>query len=92
MPRYTRFESLLANYIDINEMLSTYNEVYEKLSNTKITVKVLFGRKDKFMDIENQSRNIKQCFPEAKIMVEDELGHALPITNPEKCAEFLGWK
>ncbi len=92
LPRFTRFESLLANYNDINDMLNTYNEVYEKLSNIKMTVKVLFGRKDNFMDIENQSRHIKQCFPEAKISVEEELGHSLPLTNPEKCAEFLGWK
>lgn len=89
MPRYTRFESLLANYIDINEMLETYKEVYENLKNIKVPVKVLFGRKDQFMDIENQSNIIKQYFPEAKILVEEELGHAIPVVSPQKCADFL---
>lgn len=89
LPRYTRFETLLAEVNDCNWMALTYKSVFEKLKNLDIPVKALFGDSDKFLDIEFQKNALAECLPKAQIFMADNAGHALPINNPEKCFELL---
>jgi pimeloyl-ACP methyl ester carboxylesterase len=89
LPRYTRFESLLAMMNDKNMMLEILDEVHGKLDEIKCPVRVLAGREDKVCSSENQVELVKEKIKNAEIKVLPDTGHGLPLVKPEESADFI---
>ncbi len=97
LPRVTRFETLLAEAVDNNQMLETLDDVISKLRESeeakpegeKLQVRALFGAEDRLMDVELQKKVLKDTFANAEIFVEENAGHALPIHNGARCIELI---
>lgn len=91
LPRLTRFETLLAEAVDNNQMLETHEEVFEVLKgrSAEMPVRALFGAEDALMDVETQKKAILELFSQAQVSVEAGAGHALPLHNPDKCFELI---
>lgn len=89
LPRYTRFESLMAMMTDKNNMLKTLNEVKEGMKGLKCPVYVIFGEKDAVCSVEKQKQIIAECIPTAKQQSIPEGGHALPLTHTEDCIRTI---
>ncbi len=89
LPRYTRFESLLAMMTDKNAMLSSLKEVHERMPEIKSPVHALIGDKDKVCSSENQKQLLQAKFPRTKISSLPEGGHALPLTHPQECLQAI---
>lgn len=89
LPRYTRFESLMAMMTDKNNMLKTLNEVRDGMKSLKCPVYVIFGEKDAVCSVENQKKVIAECIPAAKLQSIPEAGHALPLSHAEDCIRTI---
>lgn len=89
LPRYTRFESLLAMMNDKNMMLEILEEVHDKLGEIKCPVSVLAGKEDKVCSSENQLELVKEKIKDAKIKILQDAGHGLPLVRPSESADFI---
>lgn len=89
LPRYTRFETLMAMMTDKNSMLEVLNEVHEGLTKIKCPVHAMVGLKDKVCSSKNQIELIKEKLPHAKIVEMENVGHSLPLTNAKECSEII---
>jgi len=89
LPRYTRFESLLAMIIDKNTMLETLKDIHEGMSSLKCPVFAILGNKDRVCNVENQKNLIKTKLPSASIIELTEAGHALIHTDAEQCLKTV---
>jgi pimeloyl-ACP methyl ester carboxylesterase len=91
LPRLTRFETLLAEAVDNNQMLETHKEVFEALKGRgdEMPVRVLFGADDALINVETQKKALLELFAHAQITTEAGAGHALPLNNPNKCLELI---
>ncbi len=89
LPRYTRFESLMATMSDKNSMLYILEQVHEKMAEIKCPVTAIIGKEDQVCSAKNQLELIRQKLPQATIHEIDQAGHSLPLTHAEKCAEII---
>lgn len=89
LPRYTRFETLMAVMTDKNAMLNTLKEVHDGLKNIHCPVFVLIGEQDKICSVENNKKLLNDNLPEAKLRIIAEGGHALPFTHPQDCLNLI---
>jgi pimeloyl-ACP methyl ester carboxylesterase len=89
LPRYTRFENLIAMMSDKNSMLSILDEVHEKLEQIRCPVRVVIGKNDSICSNEKQLELLKQKFPELQVIEVEGAGHALPFTQTGKCCEAI---
>jgi pimeloyl-ACP methyl ester carboxylesterase len=89
MPRYTRFESMMALMTDKNSMLKTLEEVKNNLKTIKCPIVALIGDKDAVCSYENQKNLLKESLPEAALQIITDGGHALPLTHPEDCLNII---
>ncbi len=90
LPRYTRFESLMAMMTDKNTMLRTYDAVKEGVSKISCPVIMILGEKDAVCSIENQKQFVTERLPGATIVSISDAGHALPLTHPQECLKVIG--
>lgn len=89
LPRYTRFESLLAVMVDKNAMLETLKEVHDGIPSLKCPVYAVLGAKDRVCSVENQKKLIQTGLPSASIIELPEAGHALINTDAEQCLKTI---
>lgn len=89
LPRYTRFETLMAVMTDKNSMLTTLKEVHEGMKSIHCPVFVMLGDKDKVCFPENQRKLLSENLPAAKLRNIAEGGHAIPMTHPEDCLALI---
>ncbi len=89
LPRYTRFESLLATISDKNSMLEILSEVHEKLAQIECNTIVISGLKDSVCSAEEQNQLLKENLKNVKIVEIEDGGHGLPFTHAEKIAELI---
>lgn len=89
LPRYTRFESLLAMMVDKNSMLATLKEVHEGMAGLKCPVHVIIGNKDRVCSQENQKKLLQEKIPSVKIIELPEAGHALLLSDAEQCLKTI---
>lgn len=89
LPRYTRFESLMAMMSDKNSMLYILDQVHEQLSSIKCPVTAILGKEDRVCSASNQIKLITEKMPAAKIHEIENAGHGLPITHADRCAEII---
>ncbi len=89
LPRYTRFETLMAMMSDKNSMLYILDQVHEKMTEIKCPVTVIIGKEDLVCSAKNQLELIRQKFPQANIHEIEQAGHSLPLTHADKCAEII---
>ena len=89
LPRYTRFESLMAMMTDKNNMLRTQSDVLAGMKEVKCPVYVIFGEKDAVCSVENQKKIIAECIPAAKQSSIADAGHALPLSHAEDCVKII---
>lgn len=89
LPRYTRFESLMAMMIDKNAMLNILQDVHDGLKKITCPVTVMLGAKDAVCSVENQRRIISENLPAAKLQIIEEGGHALPLTHAQDCLNMV---
>ena len=80
LPRYTRFESLMAMMTDKNNMLKTLNEVRDGMKSLKCPVYVIFGEKDAVCSVENQKRSSPNVSG-GETAVDPEAGHAAALAR-----------
>jgi len=88
LPRYTRFESLMAMMTDKNAMLRSLKEVHERLPEIKCPVQVLLGEADKVCAPDRQVALLEKL-PAVKISRLPDAGHALNLSNPLDCLKAL---
>lgn len=89
LPRYTRFETLMAMMSDKNSMLYILDKVHEQLADIKCPVTVIIGKEDKVCSPQNQLELIRQKLPQAEIHEIDNAGHGLPLTHTQICADII---
>ncbi|MDN5279406.1 MAG: hypothetical protein PWR01_3371 [Clostridiales bacterium] len=89
LPRYTRFETLMAMMNDKNSMLKILDEVHEKLAEIKCPVHVIIGKEDKVCSSQNQINLIKEKLSQAEITELENAGHGLPLTHATECADII---
>ncbi|HNX75094.1 MAG TPA: alpha/beta hydrolase [Candidatus Rifleibacterium sp.] len=89
LPRYTRFESLMAMMIDKNAMLRTIGDVEAGLDKISCPVIVLSGEQDSVCSAENQKKFLTSKLPGARIINISDAGHALPLTHPQECLKII---
>lgn len=90
LPRYTRFESLMAMMTDKNTMLRTYDAVKEGFSKISCPIIMILGEKDAVCSAENQKQFVSERLPGATIVSIPDAGHALPLTHPQDCLKVIG--
>lgn len=88
MPRYTRFESLMAMITDKNAMLRSLTEVHVRLPEIKCPVQVLLGEADKVCAPDRQVALLEKL-PAVKVSRLPDAGHALNLSNPLDCLKAL---
>lgn len=88
LPRYTRFESLMAMMTDKNAMLNSLAEVHDRLPEIKCPIQVLVGDSDKVCSPEKQIELLEKLSA-VKIEHLPDAGHALNISNPLDCLKAL---
>ncbi|MEW6710126.1 MAG: alpha/beta hydrolase [Candidatus Riflebacteria bacterium] len=89
LPRYTRFETLMAMMADKNSMLDILGQVHEQMSGLKCQVTAIVGKEDKVCSPLNQINLIKEKLPKAEIHEIEGAGHGLPLTHAGICAEII---
>lgn len=89
LPRYTRFESLLAMMTDKNTMLESLNEVHQRMPEIKCPIQVLIGDKDLVCCADKQKKLLQEKMPHAQITSLPEGGHGLPLTHPTECLQAI---
>ncbi len=89
LPRFTRFETLLAVMTDKNAMLNTLTEVQEKLKEIKCPLHAIFGEKDRICSVENQKNILKENLPKSHFESVAEGGHAILMTHADECLNFI---
>lgn len=89
LPKFTRFETLMAVMTDKNAMLASLSDVHEKMAKIKVPVSALVGMKDQVCSAEKQIDLIEQRLKDASITEVAEGSHALPFSNVEECADFI---
>jgi pimeloyl-ACP methyl ester carboxylesterase len=89
LPRYTRFETLLAVITDKNAMLNTIKEVHNGIAALKCPVRALLGAKDKVCSSEKQKQLLSEKLPESMIIELPDAGHALNLVNPDECLKII---
>lgn len=89
LPRYTRFETLMALMSDKNSMLYILDKVHEQLPTIKCPVTAIVGKKDEVCRPDSQIELIKNKLSQAEIHEIDNAGHGLPLTHAEACAEII---
>jgi pimeloyl-ACP methyl ester carboxylesterase len=85
LPRYTRFESLIAMMQDKNAMLKTQKDVAQGFKELACPVFAIIGTKDAVCSATSQQQFIIENLPQAKIRSIADAGHAIPMTHPEEC-------
>lgn len=89
MPRYTRFESLMATITDKNAMLQSLKEVHERLPEIKCPIQVLIGDGDKVCSPDQQASLLGEKLPAAKIVRLADAGHSLNLSHPLDCLKAI---
>ncbi len=89
LPRFTRFESLIATISDKNSMIELLSEVHEGISNIKCPITIISGKKDKVCPADKQIEIIKEKQKDIKIIEIEDGGHGLPYTHPEEIAKAI---
>jgi fermentation-respiration switch protein FrsA (DUF1100 family) len=54
----------------------------------RLPVGILYGRSDRILDPREQGETLAKALPGAELTLVDG-GHMLPITMPERCAQFI---
>ncbi|EKD82834.1 MAG: alpha/beta hydrolase fold protein [uncultured bacterium] len=89
LPRFTRFETLMAIMTDKNAMLQSLKEVHERLHEIKCPVQVLIGDGDKVCSPEQQTALLSEKLPSVKISRLADAGHALNLTHAGDCLNAI---
>ncbi|HAE41079.1 MAG TPA: hypothetical protein DCG57_20965 [Candidatus Riflebacteria bacterium] len=89
MPRYTRFEALMAVMADKNAMLQTHKELHERLSEIKCPIQVLIGDGDKVCSPDQQASLLSEKLPETEIVRLADAGHSLNLSHPLDCLKAI---
>ncbi|NCB38855.1 MAG: alpha/beta hydrolase [Erysipelotrichia bacterium] len=89
LPRYTRFETLMAMMTDKNAMLTTLKEVHEGIKSLECPVVALIGDKDMVCSAEAQKKLIADTIPGAQIRILQDAGHSIPVTHAENCLVLI---
>ncbi len=89
LPRYTRFESLMAVITDKNAMLRSMKEVHERIPEIKCPVQVVIGDGDKICSPERQLGLITEKLPAANIVHLADAGHSLNLSHPLDCLKAI---
>ncbi|MBU1107660.1 MAG: alpha/beta hydrolase [Candidatus Riflebacteria bacterium] len=89
LPRFTRFETLMAMITDKNAMLQSIKEVHERLPEIKCPVHVLIGDGDKVCSPDQQVTLLSEKLPDVKISRLADAGHALNITHAGDCLKAI---
>ena len=89
LPRYTRFETLIAMMSDKNSMINICKEVHQDLNKIKCPVNVISGKMDAVCSAEEQVEVLKEALPDLNLKEFESAGHGLPYTHAEEIAELL---
>ena len=89
LPRYTRFEEIIATVTDKNTMIETKAEVYEKMSDIKSDVTVVSGVEDRVCSPKKQIELLKSKLSNLKVVEIEGAGHALPFTHQKEIAKII---
>lgn len=89
LPRYTRFETLMAMMSDKNSMLYILDKVHEQLGEIKCPVTAIIGKDDKVCSPQNQIDLLRKSLPQVEIHELENAGHGLPLTHSKDCAEII---
>lgn len=89
LPRYTRFEALIAMMQDKNAMLKTMNEVKAGIKEIDCPVFAIIGAKDVICSADAQRGFISEALPSATIRLLEDAGHAIPLTHPAECLDII---
>lgn len=89
LPRFTRFEAIIATMTDKNTMVEVMTEVHDRLSEIKCPVSVISGMQDKVCSQKNQLELLKSKIADIKVVEIEDAGHAIPFTHAIKIAEII---
>jgi pimeloyl-ACP methyl ester carboxylesterase len=89
LPRYTRFESLLATIGDKNSMIEILSDLHEKMAQIKCDTTVISGLKDAVCSAEEQNSLLKEKFAKINLVEIENGGHGLPFTHAKQVAEII---
>ncbi|GAB4280469.1 MAG: hypothetical protein Kow0029_25080 [Candidatus Rifleibacteriota bacterium] len=89
LPRYTRFETLMAMMNDKNSMLNILDEVHQEMSKIDCPVYTIIGKDDKVCSAQKQIDLIREKIPGNNLIELENAGHGLPITNAKECADVI---
>ena len=89
MPRYTRFETLMAMISDKNSLLQTFKELHERLSEIKCPIQVLIGDGDRVCSPDKQASLLSEKLPNVKLVRLADAGHSLNLSHPLDCLKAV---